>query len=143
MKCFICSLDSVNRSSVSCLGIPSEYIEKIIPADMAGSSLSGANEKWDLVSVPMLLNLKDIPAIHALVLKASDPVKTALLTTKIDEELEIPQEHIKQLPEVLAESLDFFKGVYFTGQRLILILEPSKLKAGRLTRNFAEGEGRG
>ena len=123
MKYFICAMDSI------LLGIPAERTERIIPADEAGDS----------ISLSALLRLKDQAAPHGLVLKGAQGSPSApdapdaqavLLTPRIEDELEIPDEDIHRLPETLAEMLPCFRGAHFTDRSVILILDPEKLLEG-------------
>ena len=50
-----------------------------------------------------------------------------LLSPKIDVDLEIPEENIHALPGALQESYKFLRGVYFSNNNMILILDPDKL----------------
>ena len=126
MKYFICNIDS--NDNCSCLGIPADYIERIIPSEHNSSSVFETEANDTFISIPYLLMLKNNSAPHGLVLKASGNEKILLLTPKIVEELEIPEEDIKDLPNTFSEFLTFIKGVSFIGQRLIFILEPKKLE---------------
>ena len=123
MKYFICNID--NNSSG--FAIPSEYIERIIPSERKSTSVFETEDKDIFISIPRLLRLKENAAPHGLVLKTTGSKKILLLTPKIYEELEIPEEEIKDLPITLKELLVFFKGVCFIDQKLVFILEPNKL----------------
>ena len=126
MKYFICNIDNIN------LGIPAEWTERIISSNRTQTAVyeESSYEETSIgayISIPALLQLKETSAPHGLVFKSADPVKTVLLTPKIEIELEIPQESIHRLPLALTEKLAFFSGVYFTGESVILILDPEKL----------------
>ena len=128
MKYFICALDSISSFKSLCyLGVPAEHIERIIPADRAATTVHETEGEEAFVSIPALLKLKDSATPHGLVLKAPGPLKTVLLSPKIDVELQIPEEGIHSLPEALAGGLKFFKGAFFTEQKVILILDPEKI----------------
>jgi hypothetical protein len=138
VKYFICALDKVN------LGIPSEQTERIIPCSREQTSVyaaenqpSGTEEAF--ISLPALLG--DTTAVrNGLVLKSGGEasqatIKTILLTPKIDIDLEIPDESIYRLPDAFVGRFSFFTGASFaagstadSGQNLILILNPQKLK---------------
>ena len=124
MKYFICALDNNPTGS---LGIPAESIERIVPAEREQSTVCDTENEENFISLPMLLKLKNNAAPHGLVLKTNGIKKVMLLCPKIDIELEIPEEDIHSLPEALSESLGFFKGAYFTNQKVILIIDPGKL----------------
>ena len=119
MKCFICALDGIQNNSTSYLGIPAEQTERIISADQLTDEAS--------ISLPQLFQLKDRDTPHGLVLKAALPKKITLLTPKIENELEIPEENMHGLPDALAEMHKYFTGVYFSDSGVILILDPEKL----------------
>jgi len=140
MKYFICNLDRINYGSgngnSACLGIPAGHTERIIALKRIQNILyeSGSEGEAEVfISLPVLLELKDTAAPHGVVLKtkgapgADTRGKTVLLAPKIENEIEIPEEEIKQLPGALAEILTFFRGAYFSGQDLIYILDPIKL----------------
>ena len=135
MRYFICSLDqkSVNLPH-TCLAIPAEYTERIIPAIKPGQTgLAEASSEAEapgdeiLFSLPGFLKLKDPQAPHGLVLKRGSQKKIVLLSPKIEVELEIPEEDIQALPNTLDEILLYFRGAFFSEERLILILNPQKL----------------
>ena len=132
MRYFICNLDHTNPNNPqTCLGIPAEHTERIIPAgqkDMAGSEAASEPSGEEVfVSIPALLRLKDPQAPHGLVLKGGSQKRTVLLTPKIDVELEIPEEDIHPLPNTLDDFLFYFRGAFFSGPRVILILDPAKI----------------
>jgi hypothetical protein len=92
---------------------------------------SETGEKF--ISLPALFKLSDSSAPHGLVLKSGSRTKpapcetTILLAPKIDIELEIPIENIQVLPKSLAGQFRYFRAAYFSGDNLILILDPDKL----------------
>jgi len=132
------------------LGIPAERTERIISMTRIQTVIYVTENQEAFISLPCLFRLKDVLAPHGLVLKTdkSDipidrsidisinksidkPIKTILLTPKIDIELEIPEESIHRLPESFAGLFRCFKGAYFTpagtGQSVILLLDPEKI----------------
>ena len=119
MKYFICDLDSIN------LGVPAGQTERIISVQTDVSEMENKSdgEKTTFISLPELFRLKDRAAPHGIVLKTTKPPKTALLTPRIDIELEIPEEKIYRLPQVLSKMFRHVRGAYFTDQNLILILD--------------------
>jgi len=134
MNYFICTLEMHNlekRLFTGNLGICTEKIERIIPASRVQTAIYETENQDVFISLPLLFQLKDTSAPHGLVLKprqpALQPVKTILLTPKINTEMEIPEKDILPLPDTLAGMLGFFRGVYFAGQKMILILDPEKL----------------
>jgi len=122
VKYFICALDTLT------LGIPAQQTERIIPVTRAQTNVTESENEEAFISVPVLFKQKEIPAPHGLVLKAG-PVKTVLLTPRIDIDLEIPEESIRPLPQVFNGAFPFLKGVFFTGpgENMILVLNPEKL----------------
>jgi len=118
------------------LGIPAEQTERIIPVNRIQTNVFESEGQQAFISLPLLFGLKNNTSPHGLILKTLNdtpqtnvPVKTILLTPKIDNEIEIPQESIYRLPEVFTGIYSFFSGIYFTGgsQNLILILNPKQL----------------
>ena len=110
MKCFVCVADGMH------VGIPAEKIERIVSAGEAGDAY---------VSLAQLLALKDASAVHAMVLKP--PLGKTLLTPKVENEIEIPEEGIHRLPESLAPLERNFKGACFFDNYVLFILDTEKL----------------
>ena len=123
MKYFICALDGMQRNSAIYLGISAEQTERIIPAGEIQADEAA-------ISLPELFQLKDRNAPHGLILKPACAVKTVLLAPRIEDEMEIAEESIHQLPQALSAMHQYFRGAYFTGNSLILILDPEKLVEG-------------
>jgi hypothetical protein len=139
MRYFICALDKIN------LGIPAEQTERIISVNREQTIVYESGEylsdsRGVFISLPALFRQKDTAVFHGLVMKsrgevpaANDHARTILLMPKIDIDLEIPEDAIRQLPKTFAGVFSFFTGAYFeTGnaadsQNLILILNPQKL----------------
>jgi hypothetical protein len=132
LKYFICALGKVS------VGIPAEKTERIIPAARAQDAVCETENQHVFISLPALFRRKDAAAPHGVVLKprtgetgaagpASGAMKTALLTPRIDAELEIPEEGIFSLPEALSGPYRHFRGAYCTGENVILILNPETL----------------
>ena len=123
MKYFICALACADSGAGNCLlGIPSEHTKQIIPVNRVQTSVYETDNEEAFVSIPALLKLKDQSTHHGIVLKT----KTTLLLPRIDVELDIPEEKICKLPIALEEIFNYFKGVYFN-TNMILLLEPEKL----------------
>jgi len=142
MKYFVCVLDRIG------VGFPTEPVERIIPAERAQTSVYERQGQEVFFSLPALFQLKDAVSVHGLVLKAralpgddmaiaDGTVRTVLLTPRIENELEIPEEDIHRLPQALAGAYTYFKGVYFTpghlplpdkGQNMILIFNWGKAR---------------
>lgn len=120
MRYFICALESIQ------LGIPADVTERIIPA----AEIKGREH---IITLTALFKQTDIASPHGIVLKPGENSKTCtiLLTPKIDIDLEIDEEKIHALPEAFSGVFLCFKGAYFNGQNLILLLEPEKLTEGR------------
>ena len=130
MKYFICSLGEIQ------LGIPAQQTERIVPSSQVQTAEIKTEFKIEeksesdakaLISLPDLFRLKDRAAPHGLILKADKPVKTVLLTPRIEIEIEIPEESIHALPEALIDLRRYLRGAYFTDETVILILDPEKL----------------
>jgi hypothetical protein len=113
------------------LGIPSEQTERIISAEQTQTTETKNQE--NVISIPALFRLKDTAVHHGIVLKTGNsalhrrPVRTVLLTPRIDIDMEIPEETIHQLPEALAGMFRYVSGACFNGEHLILILNPKQL----------------
>jgi len=150
VKYFICALEGgpfIERNDATPaaqipgsvkLGIPAEQTERIISITRIQTAIYEIVNQEAFISLPCLFRLKDVLAPHGIVLKTdkSDipidkPIKTILLTPKIDIELEIPEERIHRMPESFAGLFRCFKCAYFTAagtdQNMILLLDPEKL----------------
>ena len=124
MKYFICTMEtSGTESPENCLlAIPLEQTERIISTSRVQAAVYETENGKAIVSIPALLKLKDQSTPHELLLKSG----ATLLLPRIDVELEISEEEIKQLPKTLELMFGYFRGVYFNSN-MILILEPEKL----------------
>jgi hypothetical protein len=133
LKYFICALScALGRIN---LGIPAQQTERLIPVTRVQDAVCETENQEVFISLPALLRQKDFSAPHGIVLKSGArerPVKTVLLTPRIDAELEIPEEKIYSLPKILAGAFRHFRGAYCTDQNVILILAPEKLTEGAL-----------
>ena len=144
MRYFICALDRIS------LGIPAERTERIIPVTRIQTVILETENQNQMafISLPVLFrqndpgngavtsglksnSLRSQPeGMHGVVLKTNcgiETFKTVLLTPRIDVDLEIPEENIHCLPEALTGLFKCFKGAYFTGESVILILNTEKL----------------
>ena len=139
MKYFICALDKIDCTPASnqqvWLAIPAERIERVIAAGHIQTAVYETKSRESetgsaYISLPALFRLKDRAAPHGLVLKGSAPPETVLLMPRIENELEIPEENIQALPKVIDEMYVYFRGVFFEGEKMILILDPEKLTEG-------------
>ena len=139
MKYFICALDKIDCTPASnqqaWLAIPAERTERIISSGRIQTAVYETENRESetgsvYISLPAMFRLKDRVAPHGLVLKGSAPPETVLLTPRIQNELEIPEENIKALPKVIDEMYVYFRGVFFQGEKMILILDPEKLTEG-------------
>ena len=144
MKYFLCVFDTVY------LGIPSEFVERVISVSANGLSGSGmqssvceihGNDVY--ISLPLLFGRADLPSPHGLVLKSgesSSPVngerKTILLTPPLDIDLEIPEEDVYSVPRAFSELLRYCNGSCFINidrkevdrqERLVFTLDINKL----------------
>ena len=125
LKYFICALGKIT------IGIPAEQTERIVSVTRAQGAVCETENGEVFISLPMLLRKEDGSAPHGIVLKSSagesSPVKTVLLTPRIDMELEIPEEGIHSLPKAFAGVFRHCRGAHCTGHSVILILDPEKL----------------
>ena len=124
MKYFICALDTIS------IGIPAERTERIIPVTRVQTVVYETEAGEAFVSIPVLLRQKNSAVPHGIVLKpnnAGAALKTILLTPRIDIDMEMPEEDIHSLPEALGGLSRYFRGAYFTGETVILILNTEKL----------------
>ena len=118
MNYFICSLGKIHKDyDNSLLGIASSKVEKIIATEEL-------IENKKQISIPSMLKLKDLDLTHSLILKQKDAV---LLCPKIEVEIDIEEESIKSLPLSITPSYNFFRGLCFKNNELILILDTDKL----------------
>ena len=121
MKYFICTLGKIH------LGIPAEQTERIIQVNRIQNVVHETENQNIFISIPELFRQKDAAAPHGIVLKSASGINTILLAPKIDIDMEIPEEHICQLPASLEILFWYIKGGCFNGSNLILILDPEKL----------------
>ena len=129
MKYFICALDTIS------IGIPAERTERIIPVTRVQTVVYETEGGEAFISVPVLLRQKNSlrsqpEGMHGIVLKpdnAGAALKTILLTPRIDIDMEMPEEDIHSLPEALVGLSRYFRGAYFTGETVILVLNTEKL----------------
>jgi len=133
LKYFICALGGTN------LGIPSERTERIISVTRQQETVCETENGEVYISLPALLRQKDRTAPHGIVLKSgaggSTPAataKTILLTPKIDAELEIPEDAVRDLPKAMTGVYTHFRGAYCTDKNIILLLNPEKLINGKI-----------
>ena len=129
MKYFICTLETDNNAAVY-MGFPAEKTEQIISISRVQTSVCETENRETFISIPVLFQLKDKTTPHGLVLR--NPLRTILLTPKINTEMDIPEESIHRLPESLTGMLKFFRGLCFDGKNLILIFDPDKLADGNI-----------
>ena len=127
MKYFICALDGKHWNSTSYLGIPAEQTERLIPADRTQTVVYETDNEEAFILLPALFDLKDRDAPHGLILKNAPRIKTILLSPRIENEMEIPPQEIHQLPDALSAMHTYFTGIFFTDDKVILILDPEKL----------------
>ena len=123
MRYFICASGGV------CLAIPAERAERIIPVSRHQTVLCETEDQTCYISLPVLLREEDTSVLHGVVLKGgADPaIRSILLVSKIDVDLEIPEEEIHPLPGSFGGVYTYFRGVCFGSQGLILVLIPEKL----------------
>ena len=127
MKYFICALEKI------LLGIPAEQTERIMQEDRLQTAVRESENGKTFISLPALFKLKNNTAPHGVLLKSEEPAGTAsceevvLLAPKIDIEIHVPEEDIHELPRVLDRQFLYLRGVYFSGQDAILMLDPEKL----------------
>ena len=126
MRYFICALENHTIQ----LAIPAEHTERIIPVTRTQNAEYETENKEVFVSLPALLKQKNISAPHGIVIKAAHISKTILLTPKIDIDLEIPEENIRQLPNTFIGLSQYFRGACFDKENLILILNTEKIMEG-------------
>ncbi|MDR2576385.1 MAG: hypothetical protein LBC52_08095 [Treponema sp.] len=133
MKYFICALGhSPGRIN---LGIPAEQTERIVSITRIQDAICETENQEIFISLPALLRQKDTTSPHGIVLKQragqAPDKKITLLTPKIDAELEIPEEGIRDLPRAMHGVYKHFRGAYCTDTNIILILNPEKIMEGK------------
>ena len=122
MRCFICTFEMIR------FGIPAECTEKIIQLSRTQNSLHETIDNDVLVSLPSLFR-QDFTTLHGLVLKLSilEGKKIILLTPKIEKEIEIPEGSIYGLPDIFSGPFIFFRGVFFSNENPVFIINPEKI----------------
>jgi len=124
LKYFVCAIDKIN------IGIPAEQTERIISVTRVQNAVYENENQEVFISLTALLQQKDSAAPHGVILKSNageSAAKIVLLTTRIDVELEIPEEDIHSLPKAMGGLFRYFRGAYCGDQSVILILNPEKL----------------
>jgi hypothetical protein len=129
VKYFVCAADGVH------FGIPSEQTERIISLNRVQTGVCETENNEVFISLQALFRLKNSSDAHGLILKSErhgphgDPVKTVLLTPKIDIELEIQEENIYELPKSFTGLFEYFKGLCFTEKQdnVIFIINIKKI----------------
>ncbi|MCL1927367.1 MAG: hypothetical protein FWG07_01050 [Treponema sp.] len=119
--------DNDNDNRKAFISLPLLFLQNDSVTPHAHTALSGELTSNSLCS-PVTAPWPE--GMHGVVLKANDGTetpKTVLLTPRIDIDLEIPEEDIHSLPEAFVGFFRYFKGVYFTEDRIILILNIKKL----------------
>ncbi|MCL2442869.1 MAG: hypothetical protein FWD13_05315 [Treponema sp.] len=113
-------------------GIPAEYTEKIIQLSREQNSLYETVNNDILVSLPALFE-RNFSTLHGLILKLSvlEGKKIILLTPKIEKEIDIPDGCIHSLPNVFSGPFVFFRGVFFSDENPVFIINPEKI-SGRV-----------
>jgi len=112
------------------LAIPTGHTERIIPVANIQTTDCETKDEEVSISLPVLFLQKSAATPHGVVLRSDNSLKTVLLTTGIERDLEIPEESIHQLPGIISGLSRYFKGVYFDGQNLILLLDTEKFMGG-------------
>ena len=127
MKYFTCALDKIH------IGIMAQKTEKIIQSARTMSTVFETQtienkEVEFFVSLPLLFMTADTATPHTIVLKSclmpsrDLNVKLFLLTPRIENEVEIPEDSIQQLPGALLDLHGYSKGIYFNNQTMTFIL---------------------
>ena len=113
MRYFVCSLDAID------VAVPAHWAERIIPVPQE----SAAFDQTASISLPALFRQRTAATPHGVLLKTPGAGRKMLLTPRIDREVEVPEEDIRRLPKVLADSLRLCSGCCFTGKGAMLILD--------------------
>ena len=132
MKYFTCTLENIQ------IGILGKKTERIIQSTRTSNTefdeQTMKNDEVEVfVSLPELFMIGDAATPHTIVLKSSlvpskgIKVKVFLLTPRIENELEIPEESIQQLPKALADLHGYSNGIYFNNQTMTFILNIEKV----------------
>jgi len=127
MRYFVCDLDRKPGKPNVRLGIPAGRTGRIIPANRFQTAFCETENGEAFILIPALLHLENAASPHGLVLKSSGTEKTILLVPRIEIDLEISENDIHDLPEVFSRLKNFFRGASFSGEDVILILDPDKL----------------
>jgi hypothetical protein len=139
VRFFVCSLEGFS------LGIPADKTGRVIAAPRSQRALYETENGEAFVSIPALFQKGGLPAPHGIVLKRETagngeetsgggeegtggvPGRRVLLVPQIGVDLDIPPGDIKSPPGLIGECLPYFRGVYFTGKDMILLLDPDVL----------------
>jgi hypothetical protein len=125
MRYFICTFETIN------FGIPAESTEHIIQLSRKQNSLYETEDSNVFISLPALFRQYDTTP-YGLVLKLSVSTngftrKITLLTSKIEKDMEIPDDNVHRLPKLFTGPFIFFSGMFFSEGNMIFIINPEKL----------------
>jgi len=109
-------------------GIPAESTGQIIQQSRVQNTLCDTEGSDVFISLSAMFKQSFITP-HGLILKSSvsGGRKVILLTPKIEKDMEIPEENIHRLPQVLSGIFIFFKGVFFSKENPVFIINTEKL----------------
>jgi len=127
MRVFICHYNKFS------LAIPSEYISSIFIQSFKISNQVQYNSKNHItyISLPLLFNCPNINIKHGIILKKEKcdiENKVILLSAKIENEKEIPDDFFYPLPKImgLMKFSHVFNGIFFSSGGNNLIAESAK-----------------
>jgi len=123
MRYFVCSLGTINSA------IPSAWAARIIPITREQSGVYASEDQKTFISLAALFRLQGISGEYGVILKsgADGGNERILLTPKIDQEVELPEESIHRLPEIMEDSFRFCRGVSFAGSGALYVLDMEKI----------------
>ena len=135
MKYFMCALgaEAQNEQTPATvyLGIPTMHAERIIPVTKTQTTESETENDEVFISLPVLLQQKNTVTPHGIVLRSDRVPKTVLLTSRVEKDVEIPEESIQRLPGIFVGLSKYFRGIYFDKHNLFLIVDTEKFMEGK------------
>jgi hypothetical protein len=130
------------------MGIPEDAVAAIMTYREEVSSIIKREGDDLFFSLPHFFELADTTVRHGVVLKplnqaaADEGLRQVLLVSAVEREADIAPEGIFPLPEIAAAPgrIPFFTGAWFTGDDMIVFVDPAALTARILRDTEGGGE---